>query len=278
MKKIRHKHNKKRNTAFLYESLIRELSKSMVRQDEDRKKIIISLIKEHFSPNTLLGKELELFKSIYETEKVDVYTAEKVLKEVKDAYNKINKKQVYKAQTRLINIINKKLSSTAFANFLPNYRHLATISQIFNDTPIKDRVILEGVLVRKMATIELSEKKEMKPVGSLAYKTFINKFNDTYSAHLLSEQKELLQRYILSFGNNGLELKLFLNEEVGRLKEEVQKMCESAEVKNDSSMREKAEKVLNILKEFKNSNIDQHMLKKILKIQNLVKENSSDDS
>ena len=35
------KHNKKRNTAFLYECLIKELTKSIVRKDETRKQKII---------------------------------------------------------------------------------------------------------------------------------------------------------------------------------------------------------------------------------------------
>ena len=34
------KHNKKRNTAFLYESLVKELTKAVVRQEETKKKKI----------------------------------------------------------------------------------------------------------------------------------------------------------------------------------------------------------------------------------------------
>ena len=36
------KHNKKRNTAFLYESLVKELTKAVVRQQEAKKKTIIT--------------------------------------------------------------------------------------------------------------------------------------------------------------------------------------------------------------------------------------------
>ena len=41
------KHNKKRNTAFLYESLVKELTKAIVRQQEERKGKIIKIIKEN---------------------------------------------------------------------------------------------------------------------------------------------------------------------------------------------------------------------------------------
>ena len=39
------KHNKKRNTAFLYESLVKELTKSVVRQLSERKIKIVQIIK-----------------------------------------------------------------------------------------------------------------------------------------------------------------------------------------------------------------------------------------
>ena len=46
VKKMRLKHNKKRNTAFLYETLIKELTKSVVEKDIDKKEKLNSLIKE----------------------------------------------------------------------------------------------------------------------------------------------------------------------------------------------------------------------------------------
>ena len=39
------KHNKKRNTAFLYETLIKELTKAVVSKDIERKEILISMLK-----------------------------------------------------------------------------------------------------------------------------------------------------------------------------------------------------------------------------------------
>ena len=48
MQKLKLKHNKKRNTAFLFESLTKELTKAIVNKDEKTKQIILSVIKEHF--------------------------------------------------------------------------------------------------------------------------------------------------------------------------------------------------------------------------------------
>ena len=48
------KHNKKRNTAFLYEILMRELTKSILFKNVENKKSLIKIIKEHFRKNSIL--------------------------------------------------------------------------------------------------------------------------------------------------------------------------------------------------------------------------------
>ena len=53
------KHNKKRNTAFLYESLIKELTVAIVRKDNQRKEIILNLVKEN------LGKQRQDDKGVF---------------------------------------------------------------------------------------------------------------------------------------------------------------------------------------------------------------------
>ena len=43
---MKFKHNKKRNTAFVFESLVREVVKSVVSEDLDRKNKIIKTLKQ----------------------------------------------------------------------------------------------------------------------------------------------------------------------------------------------------------------------------------------
>ena len=57
----------------------------------------------------------------------------------------------------------------------------------------------------------------MVPIDNI-YKSFVKRFNQEYSDKLLPSQKELLNKFVTSFHNNGLELKNYLNEEVGRLR------------------------------------------------------------
>ena len=58
------KHNKKRNTAFIYESLVKELTKAIVDKDVERKNTIFSLIQECFVPSSPLAEELVLYKTL----------------------------------------------------------------------------------------------------------------------------------------------------------------------------------------------------------------------
>jgi hypothetical protein len=43
------KHNKKRNTAFLYQALVKEMTKAALQSDNDSKNKISSILKEHFN-------------------------------------------------------------------------------------------------------------------------------------------------------------------------------------------------------------------------------------
>ena len=64
------KHNKKRNTAFLYEALVKELTKASLRSDKAEQSTISSILREHFHSNSILGKELELYQAIVSTSEV----------------------------------------------------------------------------------------------------------------------------------------------------------------------------------------------------------------
>jgi hypothetical protein len=269
---IKAKHNKKRNTAFLYEALVREIAKSVINKQPQRNNFIISLVKEHFTQGTELAKELELYKSLNETSELDPHTAEKLIQEAKRVHDKVDKKKLFIEQSRLISKINRNLSKNVFSNFVPNYKNLATIAQIFNDdVSIKDKVLLENVLLEKLTSTENSNQKQT-PTTNLVYKTFIKKFNEAYGGTLLGEQKRLLQNYITSFNDNGVQLKIFLNEELGRLKKLVKRSINQEEIKDDSEMVEKTNKVLNIIESFKSKPFDKEMLTQILKIQHLTQE------
>ena len=91
---------------------------------------------------------------------------------------------------------------------------------------------------------------------------------------MLGEQKELLNRYITSFADDGFELRVFLNEELGRLKELVSNQAEEA---SEPVISEKLSKVSAFLDEFQRREFSESDLNKILKTQELVQELSAND-
>ena len=122
---------------------------------------------------------------------------------------------------KLIQQINETLSQTAFANFISNYKDIASAGAYFNSKlKAKNRLLIEGRLVRLMSSDKIKEK-QMEHVDNLTYKTFTKKFNKTYGRTLRQEQKDLLMNYVVSFSDNGLGLKSFINEEISRLKNEI---------------------------------------------------------
>ncbi len=269
------KHNKKRNTAFLYEALIKELTKSIINKEDSKKNVIAGIIKENFKKSSILGQELQLYKTLEETENVDLYTAERLVSETKTAHSKIDKSQIYEKQSVLIKRINKEITSGVFSNFVPNYKSLATISQIFNDTLTpKERVLLERSLISVMAKPQaLPPSRNLPHLDKLTYKKLIEGFNEKYGAELLKEQSELLKNYLVAFSDNGLALKIYLNEEIGRLKQKTSEMSQLSEISLDPNMSSQTDRILERLNSFKKGvSIDGEMIEFVLKTQKLVSE------
>ena len=123
-----------------------------------------------------------------------------------------------------------------------------------------------------MMLSENEEKQDLKPIDNLTYKTFVSKFNEKYSSSLLEEQKDLLSKFIGSFSDNGIELKVFLSEEIPRLYKIVSESVNLPEIKSDKDMLEKTNEVISMLKETAERKIDKDLVYSILKIQNLAKE------
>ena len=277
---MRLKHNKKRNTAFVYEALVRELTESVVRQNKNKQNKIVSIIKDHFSGDSVLKEELSLYKSIYETKDIEKNLAEKIVVQVKQRHDSLNKRKLFQEQSALISKINKTLSTKLYNNFVPNYKTIASVYSIFQDAlPVKDRVLLEQNIINQMSSsAEQNSEYIQKPIDSLTYKTFVNKFNEEYTSQLSENQKDLLGSYISSFSDNGLEFKAYVNEEIGRLKEKINQSKKTSEIISDVSLKEKLDKVYTILDNTKERPIDTETIEIVLNTQQLLDDiNKNDD-
>ena len=130
---MKQKHNKKRNTAFLYEALARELTISILESNHERQKKATSILKEFFKKGEMLSDELGLYQNLTDVDSLSAHAADKLIQETRFLHSRLDKKQIFNEQTRLISKINKELSKDVFSYFVPNYKSLATIYQIFNN-------------------------------------------------------------------------------------------------------------------------------------------------
>ncbi len=269
------KHNKKRNTAFVYEALLREVTKSIVSRDAERKNKAISILKEYFKQGTNLSKELGCYKALIKEDVLDKYTAEKVIFLASKQHSELNKKEIFNEQSKLIKQVNTDLGTSTFSNFVPNYKSYATVYQLFNKkTPLKTRVLLEQEILETLSGKDDKQNEAMKPVDTLVVKTFVSNFNNKYS-NLLPEQRDLLNKYILSLGDNMADFQLFLVKELQRIKESVASSLLSEDIKDDEQMVANTKLVIEQVESFNVSRFNEKDLKKVLKLQNLVNEYNS---
>ncbi len=267
------KHNKKRNTAFLYEALVRELTKASIKKDNVRKNTIISIFKDFFKPGTTLYRDYKLYENIVNTQVEERRLAEKIIVESRLERSALDNKRLFNEQSALISRINKELSSDIYSNFVPNYKDLATLHQIFNNPKIeaKKRVLLEESIVDSMvATGDMEESKSMKHIDNIVYKTFVEKFNNSYS-NLNENQKQMLKAYTGSVNDNGIEMKIYLDDEISRLKRELDESIDMEVFPEDRT------EIHSLLQGMKDRELVDSDFTKILKIQQLVEELKSND-
>ena len=124
-----------------------------------------------------------------------------------------------------------------------------------------------------MLTVSQEEEKKPFPnINKLALKTFLQRFNEQYSETLGENQKSLLNKYVTSYKDDGLELQLFLYEEIDRLRETLQEQINS---NNENSPKLKM--VLEKINSYNNKKLDKKLVTEVLKIQSLVGEFNNGD-
>ncbi len=272
LEKPKFKHNKKRNTAFLFEAIVKELTKAVVYGDKNKQKIISSLLKEHFRKNGVLDNELTLYKQFYETRKFPKEHAEKLLNQVKNDYEKLDENDIYNEQSKLIAKVNKMLGVNVYNNFVPNYKTLATVSQIFNrSVEPKKRILLEQELIEHITGEEPTKVVVDELMDKGVYNRFVHRFNETYSKNLLPEQKQVLSRYI-TCGENDIDVKIYLGEEISRLKKAIGDAKNNEIIKESSDLQNNLNRAHQLLASLRIDTVNEELIKKVMLIQEFVHE------
>jgi len=268
------KHNKKRNSAFIYEALIREVVKQSIKENKSTRNKVISIIKTHFHQNTALYHDLVFYKTLLETRDVTEKFAVKLVKETLSKRSRLNKSRLFKEQSIIISKINKEISKSVFMNYVPSYKYLASIGQLFNDSlKPKAKVLLEEKIIENMI---ITENKFTKPqkVDNMVISTFVKRFNSSYGNELLHEQKELLNKFI---AEDNVTFKMYVEREINRLKESLEKYKHHEEIITDKLMKSKYNNVLVFLNKTYTHPLNEKLILKLTQIQQLVHEIHSND-
>ena len=68
---MKRRHNKKRNTALVYEALIKEATAAILRGDHATKDKVVSIVQKHFGSSSILRKDLQCYQSLAEKQNLD---------------------------------------------------------------------------------------------------------------------------------------------------------------------------------------------------------------
>ena len=216
MKQI--KHSKFRNTGFLFELLVRQVTSDIL---NNRKGIAEGLLKKYFNSKTELSNELKLYQFIVSERYNSENRAERFVDAVVESRAKLDEKKILKEKYNLIKEIKDNYAIEDFLRSqIPNYKVLASVYKIFeykvnvdqNYDP-KDFVNTKYTLVEHLigkvpstktlaeTTIHTDLKKEDKEIQLLSYKMIVDSFNKKYN-NLNDKQKGLLKEYINSYTNS----------------------------------------------------------------------------
>ena len=273
------KHSKYKNTAILFEMLVRKLTSETLTSD---KTVTVEIIKKYFGKNTVLSKELQLYNSlIKESFKSEAQTLE-FIRSCKAAHTKLNKSTLRRQRYNLVKEISENFDFQKISKIrINNYKELASVYKIFeysdSDNP-KEILECKNVIVEHMSSVKnITDKKNIvlekykkhdKDVRLLAYKLLVDKFNKKYST-LDENQKQVLNKYIVHV-NDTESLKLYLESILPNIKNELKEQVSKI---SDPVTKIKVDKLSEMLCNVKTIKVvnESHILS-ILRYFDLIKE------
>lgn len=215
MKKI--KHSKFKNTGVLFELLVRQITLEVLNGDKTEN--AKNILREFFSPNTELNRELRLYDILLKEKYSSETKADRLVETVCDAHNKLNHVALSKEKFNLIKEISEKFEIEQFlASPISNYKTLASIYKVFESKrvdgyDIKDIfnskiTLIENITSKPAQKTQPTDEKKLietykqqdKDLRLLTYKILVETFNKKYT-NLDDSQKNLLKEYINNISN-----------------------------------------------------------------------------
>lgn len=209
------RHNKKRNSALLYEFLIRHISKSLIEDRKDEANKTVAILKRYFAKGSALHEELNLFNQVFKTRANSLLFANGILREIVSRSSKIDQRRLMEEKSNLIQEIHQRLSSVGFYEHkIPNYIIFASLQMLFNERKmdkierlkIEERVAQFITEDRKNGS-NVADAMHLDPKYSNAVARIIQKkFDEKYANTLNESQQKLLRKYAISLVSKKKEI------------------------------------------------------------------------
>ena len=259
MKKI--KHSKFKNTGFLFELLVRQITSEIM---SNNKSVAEKILKEHFNGKKELSKELKLYQYLINERYNSESKAEQFINTILEARKRLDEKKLIKEKYNLIKEIKETYNLDEFVkSSISNYKTLASIYKIF-ETVVTDEqydptdivssrfTIAENIINSSIQNKDVKIKdavleeyrKQDGDLRAVSYKLLVESFNKKYN-NLTTEQKELLKEYINNINNTG-KLSEYVSNEVTKLVEGLKEV--GSKISDKVTKIKLAETIVNIKK------------------------------
>jgi hypothetical protein len=230
MKKI--KHSKFKNTGFIFELLVRQITSEIMSSDTS---VAEKILKENFNSKKELSKELKLYQYLINEKYNSESKAEQFINTICEARKRLDENKLTKEKYNLIKQLKETYNIDEFIkSSVSNYKTLASIYKIFEVSSTEEQydptdivssrfTIAENIINTsiqnkdsKIKNAVLEEyKKQDEDLRAISYKFLVENFNKKYK-NLTSDQKGLLREYINNINNTG-KLNAYVSEEVSKL-------------------------------------------------------------
>ncbi len=279
------RHNKKRNTALLYEFLMRHISKCVVEQNKVESQKAVQILKKHFAPSTPLGQDLKLFNAATKNTFKSRESASKVVSEMLKKAKEMDYGQLDEAKSKLIREINYTIKSpTIYEYKIPNYIVYASVQILLNEVRSKktlvefvDKAKLEETvvdfLVKEEKNLPVEQLKKDSNYSNAVYKFCLKRFNEKYDNTLSENQKKLLTKYAIYLLNEDKKpiLKSAIEREVDTMKSKL-RLIKDQKVRGDADLMKKLNECYKKLASSTFSEINDKTVLEIMQFMSLVEE------
>ena len=286
MNSRRVQHSKHKNTGILFELLARQVTADTLNGRENSP--AIQIIREYLRPNTELGKELVLYRTLMEATNLSEARALKLIDLVLEQRRKLNTKKLNEQKYNLVKAVKDKYPLKDFlSSKIPQYKEYASIYKTFLSEQHPDKIDVTDIssiasarftvvehLTHKTSnaesrkTLPESLKGQQEDLRLLTYKILVDKFNEKYK-NLNEQQKVLLREYINNVSNTN-SLREHINAEVPKVKRELSRRLNAID---DKVTRIKIMEVINQLDSVKKgSTVRDNQVTALMIAYQLVKE------